>query len=66
LGFLIFVLLTTDEVAHLRADEGGGETWCWWPLCVEDFEALVEGMLVMRYWLSMVLGKERLMAMSHL
>jgi hypothetical protein len=57
LGFLIFVLPITNEVACLCADEDGGETWCWRPLHVEDFEALVDGMLAMHYQLSMVLGK---------
>ena len=49
LVFLVCVLSTTDDVAHLRAEEGfkgGGDTWRWRPLQLEDFEALVEGILL--------------------
>jgi hypothetical protein len=48
LVFLVCVLSTTDDVARLRAEEGfeGGDTWRWRPLRLEDFEALVEGILL--------------------
>ena len=54
LSFLVCILSTTNDAACLRADKGSGDTWHLRPLHVEDFEALVEGMLAMGYQLLMV------------
>ena len=46
------MLSTTDDMAHLRADEaveGGGDAWRRSPLCVVDFEARVEGIALRGY-----------------
>lgn len=59
LVFLAAVLLTTDDMARLRAVKAvdtGGDAWRVCPLCVFDFEDQVEGIaevvIEMWFWLS--------------
>ena len=50
---------TTDDVARLRADEtveGGGDDWQRSPLRVVDFEARVDGIILVRWWWLVVEG----------